>query len=87
MTAQLRLCTITGVQPAALDSAMDQKEGPFKPGDAVALASGGPGLTVIDVGRHSGLVFCRWAGPDGFMEGGIAPEALVRDPRDHFGEP
>lgn len=31
-----------------------------KPGDQVVLKSGGPVMTVLDVGRHTGRVWCEW---------------------------
>ena len=37
----------------------------FKPGDVVMLRSGGPSMTVIDIGQHTGCVVCAWeTGPD-----------------------
>jgi uncharacterized protein YodC (DUF2158 family) len=37
----------------------------FTPGNRVVLQSGGPAMTVVDVGARTGLVFCRWTGGDG----------------------
>lgn len=34
--------------------------GPFKTGDGVYLKSGGPLMTVLDVGATTGMVWCRW---------------------------
>ena len=49
----------------------------FAPGETVRLNSGGPVMTVLDQGRHSGLVWCRWMGEDdAVMEAKFPPEAL-----------
>ncbi len=39
----------------------------LRPGDKVSLRSGGPTMTVVDVSRESGSVFCRWKKKDGSM--------------------
>jgi uncharacterized protein YodC (DUF2158 family) len=37
----------------------------FPPGAVVKLQSGGPFLTVVDEGKHTGLLWCRWMDADG----------------------
>lgn len=32
----------------------------IRPGDVVTLRSGGPRMTVLDVGRFTDVVWCRW---------------------------
>jgi uncharacterized protein YodC (DUF2158 family) len=32
----------------------------LRPGSIVRLRSGGPRMTVLDVGRYTGVVWCRW---------------------------
>jgi uncharacterized protein YodC (DUF2158 family) len=55
----------------------------FNPGDKVMLRSGGPGMTVVDVGRHTGRVVCCWLAGDGHLREACLPaEALRPDPRD-----
>ena len=41
-------------------------------GDVVVLRSGGPPMTVIDIGKETGAVWCRWMG-----EGGNTDSASV----------
>jgi uncharacterized protein YodC (DUF2158 family) len=54
----------------------------FKPGDKVMLPSGGPGMTVMDIGTHSGLVWCVWIDRDGITFKETFPSAsLSLDPR------
>jgi uncharacterized protein YodC (DUF2158 family) len=54
----------------------------FAPGSHVMLRSGGAGMTVIDVGKHSGQVWCRWMGADGTVKDERFPaDALQADPR------
>lgn len=58
------------------------------PGDKVMLKSGGPSMTVIDVGASTDLVWCRWMrrGEQGgkHVDGDVAenyfpPAALIPD--------
>jgi len=57
----------------------DPKECPFKPGDKVMLNSGGPTMTVIDVGTHTRQVFCQWVNTYGKTEtGGFPAETLTK---------
>lgn len=32
----------------------------FKPGLVVEMKSGGQPMTVLDIGRYTGLIWCRW---------------------------
>jgi uncharacterized protein YodC (DUF2158 family) len=50
----------------------------FEPGEVVHLASGGPAMTVLDVGRHTGMVFVRWLSPEGPAEHHF-PAAMLRE--------
>jgi uncharacterized protein YodC (DUF2158 family) len=60
----------------------------WAPGKLVVLPSGGPGMTVVDVGRHTGLVWCRWIGVDGSVcEREFPAETLRSDPRSHLNQP
>ncbi len=43
----------------------------YEPGMRVALRSGGPPMTVIDVGKHTGGVFCDWFDGDGEFRSGL----------------
>jgi uncharacterized protein YodC (DUF2158 family) len=56
----------------------------FKPGDSVMLASGSPTLTVVDIGKHTGCILCRWPDDAGKpVEHSFPPEGLrmVRRPQ------
>lgn len=67
---------------------MSQPSTAFAPGDNVMLSSGGPGMTVLDVGAHTGLVWCRWMGEGGDVrEYAFPAQALRRDPRAHLHQP
>jgi uncharacterized protein YodC (DUF2158 family) len=58
----------------------------FKPGDRVVLRSGGPGMTVLDVGAFTGHVWCRWpVGQGAFDEASFHPDTITADPRLHLG--
>lgn len=51
-------------------------EGKFEAGDCVWIWPKTQGC-VIDIGAKTGVVFCRWVGPDGrIMEGGFPPSML-----------
>jgi len=39
---------------------MNEQEKNFSAGDRVSLKSGSPHMTVLDVGRDTGVVWCRW---------------------------
>lgn len=57
----------------------------IRAGDQVYLRSGSPALTVLDVGRHTGAVWCRWMNDAGaVMEGSFPMQALQVD-LDHRG--
>jgi uncharacterized protein YodC (DUF2158 family) len=58
----------------------------MNPGDRVALCSGGPSMTVIDIGVHSGFIWCRWMSGSDVREGLFPPATLVVDPRSAFTE-
>jgi uncharacterized protein YodC (DUF2158 family) len=45
----------------------------LQPGDVAVLKSGGPLLTVLDVGRHTSFVWCRWANSDGGINESMFP--------------
>lgn len=49
----------------------------FKPGDRVRLQSGGPLMTVLDVGKHTGTVWCRWPVSNDFRETSFPTEAIT----------
>jgi uncharacterized protein YodC (DUF2158 family) len=52
----------------------------FRSGDRAWLKSGSPPLTVLDVGRETGLIWCRWMSDAGaVMEGTFTPQALKAD--------
>ena len=57
------------------------KEPSFLPGNKVMLRSGGQGMTVIDVGQNTGLIWCSWAVSGVVMERAFTASALIRDPR------
>jgi uncharacterized protein YodC (DUF2158 family) len=48
---------------------MEQRKGEIRAGDRVMLRSGGPWMTVLDVGRDTGHVWCRW-----MTEAGVVTE-------------
>lgn len=49
----------------------------FKTGDRVVFNSGGPSMTVIDTGRHTGQVWCRWMNDSGSItEAAFPPQGL-----------
>lgn len=50
----------------------------FQPGQRVVLASGGPPMTVVDIGAVTGQVWCRWPMPDGSFAEQSFPAALLR---------
>jgi uncharacterized protein YodC (DUF2158 family) len=43
----------------------EQAKGDWPLGAAVQLKGGGPAMTVVDVGRFTGLVYCRWVAAAG----------------------
>ena len=66
---------------------VEQKMPQPKPGDKVMLPSGGPGMTVLDVGAHTGYAWCRWIDGNGTIhEASFPPGTLVIDPRSHLQE-
>jgi uncharacterized protein YodC (DUF2158 family) len=50
----------------------------FKPGDAVILASGGPIMNVVDIGQHTGRVFCEWTKGNGDTAEASFPAACLK---------
>jgi uncharacterized protein YodC (DUF2158 family) len=50
----------------------------FKAGDLVNLRSGGPYMTVVDVGRETGQVWCRWADQSGTIRETALTPAVLR---------
>lgn len=56
-----------------------QQSAPIGVGDTVMMKSGGPRMKVVDVGRHTGQLYCEWQ-----MEGketgcsAFHPEILIR---------
>jgi uncharacterized protein YodC (DUF2158 family) len=58
------------------------------PGVSVGLRSGGPVMTVLDVGRDTGLVWCLWIGADGARrEAAFSPDVLTSNPLLLLGRP
>lgn len=50
---------------------------PFQPGTQVYLRSGGPEMTVLDVGRDTGMAWCRWmSGTGEIREATFPPQSL-----------
>jgi uncharacterized protein YodC (DUF2158 family) len=52
-------------------------------GDEVSVDPNGPTMLVIDVGAHTGCVFCRWVTRDGFPQEGCFPagQLILINPR------
>ena len=50
---------------AKILEAAAEGERKYLPGDRVRLESGGPEMTVLDVGRYTGCVVCEWPTADG----------------------
>lgn len=48
----------------------------LKLGDRVTLRSGGPVMTVADVGGKAGFVWCEWMDDDGVLVEPFRPEML-----------
>jgi len=62
-------------KPAATSAAPPRE---FKPGDRVKLHSGSPMMTVVEIGKHHGDVYCRWMSEDGLItEAAFRPAALT----------
>ena len=58
----------------------DEKAGEFRAGDHAYLRSGGPAMTVLDVGRDTGTVWCRWMNDAGsVMERAFPAQSLKVD--------
>lgn len=55
---------------------MSQEGKTFSPGDRVEMISEGASMTVIDVGRHTDLVWCRWATDAGMHEAAFPAHTL-----------
>jgi uncharacterized protein YodC (DUF2158 family) len=69
----------TTTHEATQEPTATQCRGTFKPGDRVMLNSGGPSMTVIDIGRETGLAFCRWTfRQSGEVHEAHFPEAAIR---------
>jgi ATP-dependent Clp protease ATP-binding subunit ClpA len=51
---------------------------PFKAGEPVTLLSGGPDMTVLDIGIETGLVFCSWVNAYGKQEVGGWPAGALK---------
>jgi len=49
------------------------------------LRSGSPLMTVVDVGRHVGLVFCRWADSEGVLDYAIFTAECLIEQRSGLG--
>jgi uncharacterized protein YodC (DUF2158 family) len=56
---------------------MDKQETDFHSGDRVALKSGSPHMTVLDVGRDTGQVWCRWMSEAGTVMEGVFPAPAI----------
>lgn len=59
----------------------------FEPGDKVMFASGGPSMTVIDIGIHSARVWCQWMHQGALVESSFAAQTLRTDPRSSCQQP
>lgn len=58
---------------------MNEQEKTFSAGDRVTLKSGSPRMTVLDVGRDTGQVWCRWMNETGsIMEAAFPAPTLGR---------
>jgi uncharacterized protein YodC (DUF2158 family) len=58
-----------------------KQEVDLRAGDRVWLRSGGPPMTVLDIGRDTGQVWCRWMNDAGAVrEGAFPAQALSLDP-------
>jgi uncharacterized protein YodC (DUF2158 family) len=53
---------------------------PIRSGDIVFLRSGSPKLTVLDVGRDTGQVWCRWMSEGGVTAEGTFPAQALKRP-------
>ena len=59
----------------------DDTAASLRSGDRVTIRSGGPMMTVLDVGRDTGQVWCRWMTEAGVaMEGVFPAQTLWPDP-------
>ncbi len=67
-------------QPCKTDTAMNKE---FKPGDVVTFNSSDQKMTVVDIGRETGVVFCRflYAG-ESVIHAAPANTLLLFDPDD-----
>jgi uncharacterized protein YodC (DUF2158 family) len=50
----------------------------FQIGDSVELNSGGPPMTVYDIGRVTGWLLCQWETTEGKRQEGAFPAVCVR---------
>jgi len=83
-----RACNDGFVVPTARRPATGTDDEParaWKPGDTVVLRSGSPLMTVVDVGRHVGLVFCRWADSEGVLDYAIFTAECLIEQRSGLG--
>jgi ATP-dependent Clp protease ATP-binding subunit ClpA len=69
---------LLGLQPAMAEAPAHDEPSTFKPGDVVCLRSGGAPMTVVDVGVHTGLVFCDWLSAAGLNSHYCRSDQLVR---------
>ena len=68
-------------QGKGMATASESPAAPLHSGDRVTIRSGGPMMTVLDVGRDTGQVWCRWMTEDGVAIEGVFPaQALWPDP-------
>lgn len=54
----------------------------FEPGSVVALKSGGPRMTVLDIGKESGVVWCMWfQGHETYADTFVAAQLTTKIPK------
>lgn len=57
---------------------MSDNQTELKPGDIAEIKSGGKPMTILDIGKHTGLVWCRWMSDDGSVVDGIFGSNALR---------